>query len=269
MGNNLDLEEQAIIGIKEAIGWHTVAIDVSLGSKNKPDWGTGSLVTIKGRSFIITCGHVVKPAIKNEDLRFLYRSEKAFQTVEKALIKRISTHILYQNLYKTFPKKIPIVNRFYSDGEDDVVLLEVDPSSSEISLYNFYEIKDLDVLTPEVDSPAYYMGFSRELTRNATIDGDIGIFPFFGLSYIIGKDIDARAYNPDRHFLIDFKTFDNDDFNIDPFGLSGCGVWSRTPSGPDKLWTPNIYLVGVQNSYFRRSEVLKATKIERIIPLVN
>ena len=266
--NNSELEKQAITGVNEAIGWHTVAIDVSLGSKNNPDWGTGSLVTIKGRSFIVTSKHVVKPEIKNEDLKFLYRSEKAFQSVGKELIKKISIHILYENVYKTFPQQIPIINRLYSNEEDDLVLLEVDPSSSEVSRYNFYEIRDLALSTPEAGSPVYFMGFSRELTRKATIYGDIGIFPFFGTSYIIDKEIDSSAYNPGRHFLIEFKTFDNDDYKIDPFGLSGCGVWSRTPSGPNKLWTPNMYLVGVQHSYFRRSEVLKATKIERIIPLV-
>ena len=269
MGDNSELERQAIIGVREAIGWHTVAIDVSLGSKTRPDWCTGSLVTTSGRYFIMTCRHAVKPEVKNEDLRFLYRSEKPFQLVEKELIKKISISILYQNVYKTFPRKIPIINRFYSNEEDDVVLLECDPFSSERSRYNFYEIKDLAVSTPEVNFPAYFMGFSRELTRKATVNGDIGIFPFFGLSYIIEKNIDSRGYNPDRHFLIDFRTFNNDDFKIDPFGFSGCGVWSRTPSGSDKLWTPNIYLVGVQHGYFRESEVLKATRIEKIIPLVT
>ena len=255
------------MGVQEAIAWHTVAIDVSLSSKDNPDWGTGSLVKIKGKSFVVTCKHVVKPGYRNEDLRFLYRSEKAFQWVDKEVIKEISIRKIYKDVYKTFPQKIPIINRVYSDDEDDLVLLEVDTSSHGVSQYNFFDM-NLDVLTPEANTPVYFMGFSRELSRRATIYGDIGVFPFFGISPIIDKRVDSDDFNPEGHFLIDFKTSDIDEYNIDPYGLSGCGVWSRTPSGSYKLWTANIYLVGVQHGYFRRSEVLKATRIKRLIQLV-
>lgn len=265
--NSFDLEKQAIIGVQEAIAWHTVAIDISLASKDSPDWGTGSLVKIKGKSFIVTCKHVVKPGYRNEDLRFVYRSERAFQWVDKEVIKKISIHIVYKDVYKTFPQKIPIINRVYSDDEDDLVLLEVDTSSYEVSHYNFFDM-NLDVLIPEANTPIYFMGFSRELARRATVYGDIGVFPFFGISPIIDKRVDSDDFNPKRHFLIDFRTFDIDELNIDPYGLSGCGVWSRAPSGPHKLWAANIYLVGVQHGYFRRSEVLKATRVERLIQLV-
>ena len=44
---NIDLEEWAVKAVYEAIAWHTAAIDVSLASKEQPDWGTGSLVKIK------------------------------------------------------------------------------------------------------------------------------------------------------------------------------------------------------------------------------
>jgi len=225
------------------------------------------LVRIKRKSFIVTCKHVVKPEYRNEDLRFLYRSEKAFQWVDKEVIKKIRIHKIYEGVYKTFPQKIPIVNRVYSDDEDDLVLLEVDISSHEATQYNVFDM-NLDALTPEANTPVYFMGFSRELTRRASIYGDIGVFPFFGISPIIDKKVDSDDFSLERHFFIDFRTFDIDEYNIDPYGLSGCGVWSRTPSGPDKLWTPSIYLVGVQQGYFRRSEVLKATRIERLIQLV-
>ena len=265
--NSSDLEKQAIIGVQEAIAWHTVAIDVSLGSKDNPDWGTGSLVKIKGKSFIVTCKHVLKPGHKNEDLRFLYRSEKAFRWVDKEVIREISIYKIYKHVYKTFPQNIPITNRIYSDDEDDLVLLEVDMSSHEVTQYNFFDM-NLDALTPEANTPVYFMGFSRELARRATMYGDIGVFPFFGISPIIDKKVNSDDFNPERHFLIDFRTFGIDEYNMNPHGLSGCGLWSRTPSGPDKLWTANIYLVGIQHGYFRRSEVLKATRIERLIQLV-
>jgi len=262
------LEEQAFTAVCEAIGRNTVAIDISRGSRENPDWCTGSLVIIKRRSFIITCGHAIKPEIKNEDLRFLFRSEKGFQWTTKEEIKKLSIRILNKIKYKTFPKPIPIINRIYSNEEDDLVLLEVDQSWAEVNSNWFYKMDDLDAVAPGADHPVYYMGFSRELIREANVYGDIGVFPFFGVGQIINKEIDSTAFNPELHFLIDFSTSGIDEYSIDAHGLSGCGVWSRTPSGEGNLWIPNIYLVGVQHGYFRKSEVLKATKIERVIRLI-
>lgn len=262
-----DLDEQAFRGVCEAIASHTVVIDVSLVSKQKPDWGTGSLIKINDKFFILSCKHVVKPEYEIDNLRFLYRNIETFQFVEKEVIKKIHPYLIYPNLHKTFPQKLPIIDRIYSDNEDDLVLLEIDSSSEEIKEYNFFEITGRGVKTPEGKTEIYYMGFSRELTVKASMYGDIAVFGFFGWSFTIEKNINTEYFNPIKHFLIEFKI--TNDFNIDPYGLSGCGVWSRKPSGKDKLWTPNVYLIGVQQSYFKESQVLKATRIERLIELAK
>ena len=263
-----DLEEQALIAVQEAIGTHTVAIDISLSSKDKPDWCTGSLILAEGRPLIITCKHAVRPDIKKEDLRFLFRSEKSFQWVTKNQIKKIDIRMLNKNKYKTFPKTIPLTNIIYSNDEDDLALLEVDESWADENINWFLKMDISKAGTPEAGHLVYYMGFSRELSRKATAHGDIGVFPFFGTSTIVTKEMDSTAFNQDSHFLIDFRAFETDEYNIDPHGLSRCGVWSRTPSGEGNLWTANIYLIGVQNGYFKKNEVLKATKIERVNRLI-
>ena len=88
-----ELENQASIAVQEAIAWHTLAIDVSLANKDnpdksKPDWGTGSLIRIQGRQFVVTCKHVVRPEYKNEDLRFLYRTKNQFKGLIRITLKK-------------------------------------------------------------------------------------------------------------------------------------------------------------------------------------
>jgi hypothetical protein len=264
-------ETQASIAVQEAIAWHTLAIDVSLANKdnpdkNKPDWGTGSLIRIRGRQFVVTCKHVVRPEYKNEDLRFLYRTEKSFQHVDKNYIKKIGLRSLITKTHKSYPRYIPLINRLYSDDKDDLVLLEIDPSYEEIDSYIFSEIKNKKIITPAANTPVFFMGYSRDLKRTVTRHGDISVFPYFEINQIIKRNIQSSDYDSKRHFLIEFRSTDN---RVDPHGLSGCGVWTRKPSGPNKLWSSSVYLVGIQRGYFRSSQVLVATRVERMLKLVG
>ena len=146
------------------------------------------------------------------------------------------------------------------------MLLEVDPSYAEIDSYIFSEIKNMEIKTPEANTSVYFTGFSRDLTRTVTRHGDIGVFPYFEINQIIKRDIQSSDYDPRRYFLIEFRSTDD---RVDPHGLSGCGVWSRIPTGPNKLWTTNVYLVGIQHGYFRSSQVLVATRVERMLKVVG
>jgi hypothetical protein len=261
-----DLEEYAAKGVQERVAWHTVAVDVSLASRDQPKWGTGSLVEIEGKLFLVSCKHLIRPEYRNEDLRVLYRSEVGFKWVDKEVIQKIDIPTVGGKVNKTFPREIPIKNRFYSDDKDDLVILEVDSGLKEEDNVQFFEFKHMDVKTPPVNTPVYLMGFSSELARTVTRYGNIGVFPFFGIHSIVDKQIESYEFDCERHFLIDF---DATRYDINPFGLSGCGIWTRTPSGPNKLWTPNIYLVGIQHGVFPKSQVLVATRIERLTELVR
>jgi hypothetical protein len=103
-----DLEEQAAKAVQEAVAWHTVAVDVSLALKTQPEWGTGSLIKIKERFFIVSCKHVIRPEYKDEDLRFLYRGSVGFKWVDKQVIQKIDIPTVGGGINKTFPRKIPI-----------------------------------------------------------------------------------------------------------------------------------------------------------------
>jgi len=264
---DFDIQDQSLTAIREAIGWHTIAIDISLCSKENPVWGTGALITADGKFFIITCRHIVRPEYPSEDLRFLYRPEAPFRPVDKGFLKRISRHYIFsKEVVRSSPKTIPILNVIHSDDKDDLAILQIDPLWDEIGSYRFFEMNKTQVISPDINAPIFLMGFSKELTKRVTERGDLGDFPYFEYGQISTKRIDSDTYDSQRHFLIEFgKTEDR----VEPHGLSGCGVWSRRISGPNKLWAPNIHLIGIQHSYFKKTQVLKATRIERVIQLLE
>lgn len=257
------LEEHARRAVEEAVSNHTVIVDVSLASTTPPDWGTGSLLKIKDRLFIGTCKHVVKPEYRNEDLRVLHRSAAAMKWTEKEKIKDSPLNKLLKGVSRTFSRKISVIERFYSDELDDLVLLELDPlSEGNTEGSQFLSVTDIKM--PKVDMTVYLMGFSAELIKKATKQGDYGAFPYFEATKIVDVSINSNDFDSHRHFLTDFEITKN---SVDPHGLSGCGVWTRLSSG-ENLWTPNLRLVGIQHGYYSKSEVLVATCAERLMKLV-
>lgn len=263
------LEEFAIKGIGEAIARYTVAIDLSLAVK-RPLIGTGSLVKIKGRSFILTCKHLVEENYKNEDLRFFFKSDEELKDSEIREIKKSPLFEIIKLTNKTYPQELSIINRFYStDQSDDLVLLELEPSSKELKEYSFFEISAESIKIPKINMPIYLFGLSRELVRKVAKNG-FGVFPYFLMSKIINKDTtDYTGFDSNKHFLIDYGI---DEFYVDPHGLSGSGVWTRLQSGENKLWTPNLRLVGVETGVYeinKPSQPLKATKIERLFKIIE
>jgi len=74
-------------------------------------------------------------------------------------------------------------------------------------------------------------------------------------------------YNPDRIF--DVNT-DQKIQNIDPIGMSGCGIFSIPEYQNGEVWNAsNINLIGIQSSYYKNSNLLKITKIDYLFDILN
>ncbi|RJP29704.1 MAG: hypothetical protein C4533_01580 [Candidatus Omnitrophota bacterium] len=264
---NLDLEKNAIKGIREAIAWHTIIVDVSLANTSL-GWGTGTLLEINSRKFILTCAHVVKKEYKNKDLRFIYRSGNSLRDADKDIIKEAPLNDLVEADDKAYSLEIPTINRFYSDFTDDLVMLELEPTAKTISNFVFFDASIGRIISPEIGMATYMLGFSVELTREINKYG-VGNFHYFLGSKIIDFAASDRSIDYNRQFFIDYSI---DDHSVDLHGLSGCGVWTRKPSGKNNLWSPNLYLVGVQDAFItvtRKFQPIRATRGERITDLIN
>jgi len=258
------LELNARKGIEERVSQYTVAIDISIAAR-EPVHGTGFLVKSNKRNFIVTASHLIKPEYENENIGFLFKPDKELMDASKRQIKKIPLAKI-PFLSKSYTKSLSIINRYYSEEEDDdIILLEIDPSSKESEKYEFYDLSLKGVMNPKYKKALYFIGFSIELTRQISRNG-YGVFPYFLGSTLSRKRINCEDYNSKKHFLIEYEYDDN---SVDPHGFSGGGVWTRLPSGKEKLWTPNIYLVGIQTGVLERSHLLKATKAERLEKVIK
>ena len=260
-----DMEGAARSGVTDAVSWHTIAIDSTEASDIPLNTGTGSLIKVHDRLFILTCAHVVESGYELEKIKFLYRSEQELQTQSKEDILRIPINVLPKTFMSTSPMELPIINRFYASEDCDFVLLELDATNPLLKKYYFFNFNITIDLAPRKDCQIYLMGFSIELHREVKGDAVV-VFPYFTDSIIVDRNINIANYDPDKHFLIDYEV---DDDRVEPKGLSGCGVWSRLPSGNNRLWTSNLRLVGIQTGIYRKYNVLKATKVEKIIEVLK
>ena len=261
-----EIEKQRRIAIPKAVSGYTVLVDVSLASSASLDWGTGSIFKFNERLFLLTCKHVVKEDYLLDQIRY-FPDDGMEQnwTDSKDDIKNMPM-ARYTSLPRTSAMILPVIHRSYSDDEDDLVLLELDQTSDLFNEYNFYEMELSVGISPEIDAEACLLGFSRELVRTPTSDSRGCYFPFFLASTITEKDINAFDYDKERHFLIEYENNEN---SIDIHGLSGCGIWTHIAPKSNEVWTSNLRLVGVQTGIYKKSEVLKATRIEKVIELLE
>jgi hypothetical protein len=238
-----------------------------LASAVHPDWGTGSILKFQERIFILTCKHVVKEEYKSEQIKYFFRDEREqTSTDSKDDIKNASLIELQTTVPKTYAVTLLDVRRFYSDDEDDLVLLEINPTLELFKNYNFYHITlNIEVL-PKVDTKICLIGFPRELIRTRR-DGSVSSFPYCLGSRVLKKTFNADEYHKKKHFLIEGNIDDKQSINHK--GLSGCGIWAYIPIKPQEVWTTNFRLLGVQIGMYKEGKVLKATRIERVIELLE
>ena len=260
--DKISLEEQARIGIMEAVGNYTVCIDAPY--PNKPNWGTGTLLKDKDRVFIATCEHVIPHNYPNGKLRVLYKGNSTKQWVEKEKIKTMSLEKMHREVARTYAQEISVRRKIYSDdSEDDLLLIELEPSTQIPDGADFFDIAK--VKPPEIGMIAYLMGFSQELVREVA-KKCLACFPYFESSMIMKNNGSLPGFDPKKHFLTEYEPTAS---SVDPHGLSGCGVWTRLPSGKDGIWTPNLYLIGIQHGHYPKSQFLISTRIERLLRILS
>ncbi len=128
------IEEHQCKAFVEAVASRIVGAGLSPTGGDVTQWGgTGVLVKARKRRFVLTCLHIVRH-IRDEQLsqalRFFYFSGGGWPTVEWQDVETSPV----SRVRRGWPKRIPIVGRFWSENEiDDLALLDLDASSAELS----------------------------------------------------------------------------------------------------------------------------------------
>lgn len=120
-------------------------------------------------------------------------------------------------------------------------------------------------------------GFPDQIQRGGIEGGAPATLHPHGLCYfseIAGRDreISQNAINPETDILIEYDksnayaiTDDSKLPEIEPHGMSGCGVFVIPRPVGGELWNPgNIKLAGIQSSYSRPDKLLVAKRLEYI-----
>jgi len=255
-------EENKRTAIMEAIDSYTVAI---AGVGEKTVWGTGTPIKFREKFYILTCLHVLEDEPINENLRFIPRTDAPLEMGSKNNIFKYPV----SSISKSYRISLPIIYRIVSDEIDHLAILNLDSSVSNVKNINFYELKE-NSKTPPVESHVGLLGFSIEIARKLgklepNVIG-IGVAPYFDWSKIVGSnDDDLEKFDKEKHFLIEFTKSET---SCDPRGLSGCGIWASYVN-PGKIWNPNLRLVGVETHSYPKPQILRATKVERVLELLG
>lgn len=256
----------AIKAIQERIAWFTVTV-IASKQGDPPNYGTGTFVEYKSRKYILTCEHVVCKEYDGGYLTILYRPDEPLQsTTNKEIIQKlVPLNILAVG--SSGPKRLKYKTAYYGEEEDDLVLVELD-KEADLAKYEFHSIESQRPIKPKAGRPVYMTGFSKDLIRMSRAGKNIGfgVFPSFFVERIINKRVRSDTFDPKRHFIM---TCSDPVEYVDPKGISGCAVWSRYASGNTKIWTPKLSILGVETGCYRKSGVLKATRMERVLALLE
>ncbi len=257
------MRSKALDAMEEAITYSTLGISPDDGETV----GTGVALSYKDKKCIVTAKHLVEEMDHN-NFRFYFRDDEPQRRITKKelpKIKRLGGR-------KWF--RIPVINITLSDEIDDLALLFIDQS------YNLRNLRFHGLLSEtmsyEEGKDLLLFGFAQELIGAAqdvyTGERGFALISCFEWRSIISTTKLLNEYDPSRHFLMEFY---NDPESVEgitsPKSMSGCGVWMPAKLSKPGLWVPesNINLCGIQSSWYEGPKILKATKVERLLALLD
>lgn len=259
-----ELEEHVRVAFLEAVARHTVGVLVRRGT----GLGTGVLVQFGADRFVGTAWHVMKDA-PPEDTFFVARTSEPLRFGSKRELKTASR----SGLRKAF--RLPIDRIVTSSDAGDVALMHLSATPPELADMYFNDLASPRT-SPLPGKIVLVLGFALELSRLAgpvRHTGDVAEYAAMihaEWSEIVNPN-EAPNYNPTLHFLADFRRdVPSEDFVNDPKGMSGSGVWLVPEFRKGEAWDPrDAKLVGIQSSWYAGRQMLKATRVERLIALLT
>jgi hypothetical protein len=72
----------------------------------------------------------------------------------------------------------------------------------------------------------------------------------------------SSPISPEKDFVFEYS---GSELGIGPGGLSGSGVWVIPIDHTKKVWSPDPLLIGVVHRYFRKLEIIAATKLSAFL----
>lgn len=239
--------------------WNSTIPIVVLNDGILSQQGTGSLLRVAQRHFLVTAAHVVN-GIREHGYKFVVFGK------ERGYIELVGP--------------FQCLRRDSANGHDqfDLTIWELDKEVVEfLADYDFVNLLDVD--TSEVFGPDLYCvcGFPAELSTDGNVDGTpIGFTPHYFLSYPYQGDVSQLPeYDSGCHLLLHGQPSDAvaivGSGNLPKLnGISGCSIWKTNylAIGPED-WTPaHAKIVAVETGVYRVEKAIKATIWKSVATLI-
>lgn len=235
--------------LEEAAYWHTVAII----EKSGKTIGTATAIRWRDRTFLITAQHVTRKT-SNKELRFFFRppgtlERTNWRTAPVGPVKLAS------------PFRLNIIGR-YEDPRVDLTALELIPRLEREQNIRFYEPPG-DAKTPRPrPQDVWAIGFPEDsVERIAEAAYAFASSPLWARVVKTPRPA-PDGFNPRKHILFDFQPAQD---GRRPRGFSGSGVWYRDTTPKDKVWMPNLKLLGICTHYYPERKLLLLVRIEALL----
>lgn len=254
-----------------ALDEYTVARTVVITSANpKVPHGSGVAVKYGEKHYILTAAHVVRAEPDDQKIRILGKADSPLQLLksktafEEGVAKGLSTTICSP------ATPIKIKSRLFHDN-DDIASLEVDNLKGYLPHTELHELSSQGEAHATTGQYVTIFGFPGMLAKpyenQQTGQRGLAAFPHVTIQTI--KDLSAapKSKDPTIHVITDFDYAAEE--QLDPHGMSGCGVWSIPRAKKEEIWSANkTQLLGIQVAYDRPQEVLVFVRIDRVLRLL-
>ena len=245
-----ELLNRTSIASREFVEWVTLPIAVDRRGEYTQHRGTAVLLQIGTHFFLLTAAHVFQDIRECGERPFLLFPYK----------KALPIPLTYSRCVE-----VPVVDIAIAELDERIV----DQLKPE---YHFMQLSNVWSPFEELGMIPSFMltGFAGSRTRSA-LDGSKFCDPWRFRTGLYDPPTKLPGYDPDRHWILDYpdEILIGDcgrGYNIDPPGMSGCGVWAILNSESIATWTAaHLKLAGLLLGWNETNQYVVGTKIS--VPL--
>ena len=263
-----DLEAAATTAFSEYITSCSVIVT---SSDPEFDHGSGVAVRYNGKHYLLTAAHVLRPLKNLHELRIIGRPPTPFKNVALRQLQGDIPGVNDGSFGFSESTRVDAVSRIFGEAEEDIVAIEINRGQESLPYTIFHDLVQCNSDDLNPGSIASAFGFPGAIAQRVMhqVTQRQGVMANSLHIDIEVKDISVapEGLNSAVNFITDY-TFE--DAGCDPKGMSGCGIWSRPQRSTGLVWSPyTTRLLGIQSSFYPRSKLLVAVRIERVLTLLS
>lgn len=247
-----------------AVFSHTVPIFRETEEKAL-NFGSGVLVRVEGKPFLLTAGHVLDEVVTSKDVIGLSTGETGTQGV--------------QLLWEAYATNIPPGTARPHNDFLDVGAIRLRQDVAEALADRFASEDLVETRDNELQGNLYLvLGFPGSSKKRKWFKGtaQANSFSYATSLYRLARGT-PRGYDPEVEVLVDYSKGNNLSPSFhkvmasDPYGMSGCGIWKLFSSEPRReTWdATTVRLVGLTHTYSRTLAIIRGTRIGIVLEMVR